>query len=167
VAGWKIEIGAETRVGGRRATFVNIIDFDQYMVCFPDGSYKVVSTADLDPKDNPQSLPRPVDDYSPAELEEAYRWYETLKDLLDAKVPRGERSAFVATAALVLKAGQSTVWRRIQSWDGNPLSLVRERPNGGRGKSRMAPERDALMSKVIGDHYMNKRQRPPKEVYDD
>lgn len=167
MANWKIEIGAETRLGGRRATFVSVIDFDQYMVCFPDGSYRVVGATDLDPKDDPQSVPRAFDDYSPAELEEAYRWYEALKDLLDGKVPRGERSAFVVAAALVLKAGQSTVWRRIQNWNGNPLSLVRERPNGGRGKSRMAPEREALMSKVIADHYMNRRQRPPKEVYDD
>ncbi len=112
MANWKIEIGAETRVGGRRATFVNVIDFDQYMICFPDGSYRVVSAADLDPKDDPQSVPRAFDDYSPAELEEAYRWYDALKDLLDGKIPRGERSAFVVAASLALKAGQSTVWRR-------------------------------------------------------
>ena len=105
MAGWKIEIGAETRVGGRRATFVNIIDFDQYMVCFTDGSYRVVGAAELDPKDDPQSVSRPFDDYSPVELEEAYRWYEALKDLLEGKVPRGERSACVTAAALALEAG--------------------------------------------------------------
>lgn len=163
----RYSVGEEVAIGGRLGRFVKILDFDRYLVRFENGDTRVVASEDLDGAPLIGAAKRHFDDCSPAEIEEAYRWRDALQPLLDGVVDRGERDAFIANAAEKLGVSRATIYRRLDQWNGDPVSLLPGKRPGGRGKSRLGDEREALLAHVLDREYFNRKQRNVKEVYND
>ncbi|AYV45189.1 hypothetical protein CFHF_03740 [Caulobacter flavus] len=153
-------------VGGRVGRFMRIIDFDRYLVRFDGGDTRVVTSAEigLEPTRLP---PRQFDDCTPEEINEAFRWKDVLAPLLDGLVERGGKDAFVTKAAKALGVGRATVYRRIDQWNGDPISLLPGKRSGGVGQSRLGDERSALLAHLIEKQYLNRKQRNVYEFYKD
>ena len=160
-------VGEQVAVGGRLGRFVRILDFDRYLVRFENGDTRVVGSEELDGAPVIGAAKRHFDDCSPAEIEEAYRWRDALQPLLDGAVDRGERDAFIANAAEKLGVSRATIYRRLDQWNGDPVSLLPGKRPGGRGKSRLGDAREALLAHVLDKEYFNRKQRNVKEVYND
>ena len=85
--GLRLDAGVNVTIGKRPATIVRVLDLDSYLVRFESEEHRVVGRKDTD---DPRSVSAPIralDDYSPKETEEAYRWWETLKPLLTGTIP--------------------------------------------------------------------------------
>jgi len=160
-------VGEEVSVGGRAGRFVKILDFDRFMVRFESGETRVVTAQEIDHEPVFSAPKRHYDDCSPDEIETAYRWHDTLKPLLEKSVGRGEREAFVAAAAHTLATSPATIYRRLEHWNGDPVSLLPGKRSGGQGQSRLGDERKALLAHIIDKEYLNRRQRNVVEVYHD
>lgn len=159
-------VGEEVTISGRAARFVKILDFDLFLVRFENGDTRAVTSGDVDRVDAVARSKRHFDDCSPAEIELAYRWREVLGPLLDQTVERGERDAIIAAAAKTLAVSRATIYRRLEQWNGDPVSLLPGKRSGGRGRSRLGDERVALLSYLIDKEYLNRKQRNVKEFYD-
>jgi putative transposase len=160
-------VGEEVSVGGRAGRFVKILDFDRFMVRFESGETRVVTAQDIDRAPVFGASKRHYDDCSPDEIQEAYRWHDALKPVLENSLERGEREAFVSAVADKLGVGRATVYRRLEQWNGDPVSLLPGKRPGGRGQSRLGNERHALLAHIIDQEYLNRRQRNVQEVYND
>ncbi|MQT13060.1 Mu transposase C-terminal domain-containing protein [Segnochrobactrum spirostomi] len=160
-------VGEQVSIGGRVGRFVRILDFNRFLVRFESGDVRLVAPGDVDRDGNTLDVKRHFDDCTPAEIELAYRWRDALRPLLDQSTERGGRDAVVASAAEMLGVSRATVYRRLDQWNGDPVSLLPGRRSGGRGRSRLGDERDALLSFLIDKEYLNRKQRNVKEFYDD
>lgn len=160
-------VGEEVSVRGRKGRFVSILDFDRFMVRFENGDTRVITSADIDRGPPIRMPPREYDDCTPEEIEEAYRWHNTLRPVLEEKIGRGEREAFITTAAERLHVSRATIYRRLEQWNGDPVSLLPGKRSGGRGRSRLGQEREALLAHIIDKEYLSRRQRGISEVYTD
>jgi putative transposase len=160
-------VGQEVTVGGRAARFAKILDFDRYLVRFANGDTRVVTSEEIDSAPVIGSAKRHFDDCSPAEIGEAYRWRDALQPLLDGAIKRGDRDDAIAGAAKKLGVSRATIYRRLDQWNGDPVSLLPGKRPGGRGKSRLGSEREGLLAHVLDKEYFNRRQRNVTEVYND
>ena len=160
-------VGEAVAISGRVGRFVKILDFDRFLVRFENGATRVVTASEIDCADAAVDTKRYFDDCSPAELELAYRWRDALQPLLDQKAERGKRETIIAAAAEKLGVSRATVFRRLEQWNGDPVSLLASKRPGGRGRSRLGDERDALLKFLIHKEYLNRKQRNVKEFYDE
>lgn len=163
----RFSLGEEVFVNGQRGFFVRILDFDRFMVRLDSGEIRVVTTQEVD-KAPPVRMPlRKHDDCSPKEIEEAYRWLGALRPILSNEVGQGQRDAYVNEAAQRLGTSRATVYRRLEQWNSDPISLLPGKRPGGQGKSRLGQEREALLAHILDKEYLNRRQRSVVEVYRD
>lgn len=163
--GLRLDAGVNVTIGKRPATIVRVLDLDSYLVRFESEEHRVVGRKDID---DPRSVSAPIralDDYSPKETEEAYRWWEVLKPLLTGTISRGEKSDFIIEASKVLGVDRATVYRRVKGYTGSVMSLLPKGGQGARGQRRMSAERDALLDAIIRKHYLVRNQPAPMTVY--
>lgn len=163
--GLRLDTGVNVTIAKRPATIVRVLDLDSYLVRFDNEDHRVVGRKDID---DPRSVGAPIralDDYSPKETSEAYRWWEVLKPLLTGTIGRGEKSDFMIEAGKVLGVDRATVYRRVTGYNGTVMSLLPRGGQGGRGQRRMNADRDALLDAVIRKHYLIRNQPAPMTVY--
>lgn len=160
-------VGEEISASGRTGRIVRVLDFDQFLVRFDNGDTRVITSEAIERGPPIRMPPREYQDCTPEEIEEAYRWHAVLQPLLGGQVKRGERIAFLANAAERLQISRATLYRRVDQWNGDPVSLLPGKRPGGVGKSRLGQEREALLAHVIDKEFLSKRQRGVREVYKD
>lgn len=130
--GLRLDAGVSVTIGKRPANIVRVLDLDSYLVRFENEEHRVVGRKDID---DPRSVGTPIralDDYTPEETSEAYRWWEVLKPLLTGSIPRGEKSNFMVEAGQILGVDRATVYRRVTGYNGTVMSLL---PKGGQSVS--------------------------------
>ena len=94
---------------------------------------------------------------------EARKWMECIRPLLN----RADRSSeVIRKTAAEYKVHPSTIYRRLAAWDvhGREDALVPMKSDGGRGKSRLRPDVDELITSSIECHYLNKQRLKIKDV---
>jgi putative transposase len=99
----------------------------------------------------------------PSQLTEARKWMECVRPLLN----RADRSPeVIRSRAVEYKVHPSTIYRRLAAWDlhGREDALVPMKSGGGRGKSRLRPDVDELITSSIESHYLNKQRLKIKDV---
>ncbi|MBD3833017.1 MAG: Mu transposase C-terminal domain-containing protein [Brevundimonas sp.] len=163
--GLRLDAGVNVTIGKRPATIVRVLDLDSYLIRFENEEHRVVGRKDID---DPRSVSAPIralDDYTPAETSEAYRWWEVLKPLLIGTVSRGEKSNFMIAAGKTLGVDRATVYRRVTGYNGTVMSLLPKGGQGGRGRRRMSTDRNALLEAVIQKYYLVRNQPAPMTVY--
>ena len=97
---------------------------------------------------------------------EMYARGKVIKALYDCGRISLER-ARAAAAELVVSV--PTIYRLVRRYreTGRLSSLIPAKPNGGRGKMRLAPEVDATVRGVIETFYLTKQQRTIRDAYDE
>lgn len=163
----KLHAGAGVTIRRRPAVIVRVADLDSYLVRYDNDDLQFVSRIDIDDPDTIEKPRRSIDDWSERDIEEASRWYEALKPVLENQIPHGEVSAFLTVVAKSLGKNRSTIYRRLANYDGTMMSLAPKGGQGGRGRSRMSNEREALLDAIIRKRYLNRDQYKPKYVYDE
>lgn len=99
------------------------------------------------------------------EWEEAEEWHEIIKPLL--VIPRRSRKIVEEVAK---KAGvhASTIYRKIAKLEQTERisSLKPENRNGGKGKSRIGEEKEAILQLIIETVYLNKQKPDFQDTYE-
>lgn len=152
--------GSRFRFKEEDVVVIKPIDVDTVLVRrVPDGSTVAAAIRDLSNEDVLPAKPEPLpDDLSPEDLEKAEKVRKALEPLLGrGRVPLSEQLA----VAKALRLSVPTIQRRRSAYErtGSLLSLIRPKPDGGKGKSRISAEGDALIDHAIKTHYL-KRTRP-------
>ncbi|WP_448206454.1 Mu transposase C-terminal domain-containing protein [Azospirillum sp. sgz302134] len=148
--------GSILYLGPEQVRVAKPIDFYTVLVTrVGDGSVLVAKTTDLTTRPPTDAGPTQValESLTPEQIAEADRRVAMLTPLLSHGRAPGAVQAEVAAS---LGVSRSTVYRMRRRYLENPRrsALVRGKPDGGRGKSRLSPEQDALLNEVIEKHYL-------------
>ncbi|WP_433983196.1 DDE-type integrase/transposase/recombinase [Tunturiibacter empetritectus] len=94
---------------------------------------------------------------------QAGKWMECIRPLRN---PADRSRDLVLNRAAEYKIHPSTIYRRLAAWDlhGREEALVPLKSDGGRGKSRLRPDVDELITSSIECHYLNKQKLKIKDV---
>lgn len=163
--------GAVVIHDNKRYVVKNTVDF--YTVTGREeatGSRKLLDVRDLRPPADPDQ-PAAVEDRELSEIEkadwdEANRRHEIIKPLLSTRRRTREMVEELARLAGIH-------WTTVYSWvnayesDGRVSSLAPYHPNGGRGKSRLAPRVEEILQEVLDDYYLGKKKYTAQETADE
>jgi putative transposase len=103
-----------------------------------------------------------IEDFDDNEWETAQKRLAVIRPLVENK-GNGELAKEIAKENNISLA---TLYRWIKNFEdtGQITSLVPEKSNGGRGKGRLLPEVDAIISNAIEEIYLTKQKNPLKKV---
>jgi putative transposase len=75
----------------------------------------------------------------------------------------------VKSVALEMGIGLSSLYRKIEIYETTGLvsELIPRRSGGGRGRSRLTPEAEAVIASTIDEVYLNKQRRSIKKTADE
>ena len=98
------------------------------------------------------------------EWQEAVKWFKIIEPLLH--VPRRTQE-LVKEAARAANIGTSTIYKKISKYEetGRISSLIPAKSSGGKGKGRISPEAEAILSTTIADVYLSKQRRSLENTY--
>ena len=157
-----IKDGAEVQCGDRRFIIHQVLGFDAVVAQDPGtGELERLAIADLRPvvsADAPASSAPNLAELDDRDWEEARRRLDLIAPLLEGT--RCPRSVVVERA----RAGECDVttlyrWARLYRASGLLSSLLPQKPNGGRGKSRLSPDVEKILTQTIEEHYLTRQQR--------
>lgn len=123
----------------------------------PVKALQLVETSSSDPTDKFLHVKEAA--YSKAQYK-----LEVIKPLLTGKVT----DARLDEVAQAQGVSRSTLRRWFYSYRqaGSVLALVEKTRTGGKGRSRLKPEVEAIISQVIIDEYLNNKEKTPAQVYE-
>lgn len=168
--GIAIERGGEVDVGGRRYVITHVLDLDYVMAQQTStGQVERVAIADIrEPRAaQPEATITPdLSQLDGADWDEARRRQRAVKELL--LLPRRNREAVKAHADF-LSVDVATLYRWMRAYrsTGRLDSLLPAKPSGGRGKSRLDPELDKIITTGIEQFYLTKQQRSVRSTADE
>jgi putative transposase len=153
--------GAEVRCGDRSLVVRQALGFDAVLVEDPEtGEIERLGIADLRPAtaEAADGSTTNLNDFSAGDWAEARRRRDLIAPLLDGT--RCPRSIVVERA----RAGDCATttlyrWARLYRASGRLSSLLPEQSSGGRGKSRLNPGVEQILTQTIEDYYLSRQQR--------
>jgi putative transposase len=101
---------------------------------------------------------------SEEEWKEALKWFKIIEPLIDS--PRRTQK-MVAEAARAANVGTSTLYKKLAKYEetGRVSSLITTKSSGGKGKSRLSPEAEAILSATIQEVYLDKQKPSLEHTY--
>ncbi|HEY1722255.1 MAG TPA: Mu transposase C-terminal domain-containing protein [Magnetospirillaceae bacterium] len=146
------------------------LSFDDFLVAWDD-DHKTQSVKrfafDQEEFTTPKPNARNIETATPEELEDANRWYEACKPVIEVDRPPW---ALYRAAAKTLDVHPSTIRRAIKRYrenDNSILALLRPPADGGRGGIRLADEVYAILQGVIEDYYLTLKSRSINSTYEE
>jgi putative transposase len=153
--------GAEVRCGDRSLVVRQALGSDAVLVEDPQtGGIERLGISDLRPttEEPADSSTTNLNDVSDRDWAEARRRQDLIAPLLDGtRCPRSivvERARAGDCAATTLYR-----WARLYRASGRLSALLPEKSNGGRGKSRLNPAVEQILTQTIKEHYLTRQQR--------
>jgi putative transposase len=154
---------------GKRYTITHVLDLEA-VLCKEEGTETQVRLyiKDLTPVISAQdenSVDADLTSISDADWAEAKRRYDIIRPLLSMR----RTTEGVAEQARAAGVHLSTIYRWIDTYqrDGRLSSLIPTKRPGGRGKSRLPPETEAILKATIDDYYLTAQRRSPQKTADE
>ncbi len=163
-----IVLGASCNFNGNQATLQKFIDFKKVIIQeVVSGELHVVEISKLDFSEKRIVNKNYIDSISDDDWKEANKRYTIIKPLIE--VERGmkleiNKTLLVQNLAEEHNVGYTTIYRWLSAYNQTGLlsSLVPNKRDGGRNKSRLSEEVVLLMDKTIQDYYLNSQKRSKK-----
>lgn len=166
-SGLLLQDGAEVESGGRRFVIVQLLGFD-FVVARDDETKELrrLAVVDLNPVAAPLSAAPVQPDL--AELDD-HDWAEARRRLdLIGPLIDGARCPRVVIVERAWGAGldASTLYRWARAYRASGLlsSLLPFKPSGGRGKSRLCPAVEKIVTEAITEHFLTRQQRTARST---
>jgi putative transposase len=161
--------GAIVYLDNDKYQITNIIDLDKVLARHCEtGQYKNLDIYSLKNKDNQEGSIELndlsiIDDKDWATANQRFQW---IKPLLTSASNKIEIVKEIANAA---KVHPATVYRWVNIYQDSGLvsSLRPQKKTGGKNKSRLTPEIEALLNTVIEEHYLTVQKKTPQAVIDE
>lgn len=157
-----IKHGAEVDCGGRRFVIRQVLGFETVVAQDSEtGELERLAIADLRPMgsaDGSVDAAPNLAELDDRDWAEARRRLELIAPMLDgARCPR----SIVVERARSGGVNETTLyrWARTYRVSGLLSSLLPRKPNGGRGKSRLEPTVEKIITQAIEEHYLTRQQR--------
>jgi putative transposase len=152
-----IAVGAAVECDGKRLTITHLLDLDT-VLAQEEGSETTtrLHVKDLAPPAHQQNDNEPETDLttvSDDDWQEAKRRLQIIRPLLGTR----RKKESVTEQARSAGVHYVTIYRWIDAYEreGRLSALLPNRPPGGRGKSRLLPETEAIIKATIEDYYLN------------
>jgi len=164
-----IKPGNVVNIEGKEFLIEKIIDNgSQLMLKTTQNEIKIIPLSELN-KDNKKNNVQPafttLENIKDELLKEAQRKFEIIKPLLDDNT-RTKKA--VEKRAKETNTHTATIYRWIKEYKENGetlLALIPKRSNqGGKGKSRLNPQTEAIINYYIEKEYLNKQKIPAKHL---
>ncbi len=140
----------------------------QLMLKSPDNEIKIIPISELNKENENKIQPTfsSLDNIKDKLLKEAQKRFEIIKPLLNDEV-RTKKA--VEERAKETNTHPATIYRWIKEYKENGetlLALIPKRSNqGGKGKSRLDPQTEAIINYYIEKEYLNKQKIPVKHLH--
>lgn len=158
-----LAVGAVIGVGGNRYVISNHLDLESVLAKNQEtGISKIIPLRDITPVSSLSASEKQehlelslIDEL---DWKEADGWYGSLRALISDRHLTKDKVKQVADKAGVHLA---TVYRKLKILEthGRLSSLVKTKSDGGKGKSRLSPEVNAVVIDTIDQFYFNKEQK--------
>lgn len=167
-----LEPGASVESGGKRYKITHLLDLEA-VLCeeVSTGKKERLFIKDLEPvsakanAEGESSEPGVPDlsELSEKEWQEAYRRFDIIRPLLD---PSRHSTEGVAEQARAAGVHSSTIYRWIDAFErtGQTSALLPAKKPGGKGRSRLSQETEAVLHATIEDFYLNKQRRSAEKT---
>lgn len=162
------EPGAPVVCGGKRYVITHILTLESVLAKNQDsGESESLKIADLELLRIDQSGDAKIGSLtliSDKEWQEAVKWFKIIEPLLD--VTR-RTQPMIAEAARAAHVGTSTLYKKIAKYEetGRVSSLISAKSSGGKGKSRISQEVEAILNATIKEVYLHKQKRSLEKTY--
>lgn len=157
--GIAIERGGEVDVGGQHYVITHVLDLDFVMAQQTAiGQVERVAIADIW---EPRAL------IQRTRLHPIYRSLTALTEALLALPCRIRETVKEYADALTVDVATLYRWMRAYRSTGRLDSLSPAKPSGGRGKSRLDPQLDKIITTAIEQFYLTKQQRSVRSTADE
>lgn len=161
-------VGAAVESGGIRYTITHLLDLET-VLCKEEGGEKSVRLhiKDLTPithqSEDEQKPETELADVSDEDWREANRRFQIIRPLLAASHRTREG---VAEQGRMTNVHVTTVYRWIDAYErsGRVSALLPTRRPGGRGKSRLPSEVEAIVKATVEDFYLNSQKRSSQKT---
>ncbi|WP_457562772.1 helix-turn-helix domain-containing protein, partial [Caminibacter pacificus] len=140
----------------------------QLMLKSPNNEIKIIPISELNKEHENKIQPTfsSLDNIKDELLKEAQKRFEIIKPLLDDEI-RTKKA--VEQRAKETNTHPATIYRWIKEYKENGetlLALIPKRNNqGGKGKSRLDPQTEAIINYYIEKEYLNKQKIPVKHLH--
>lgn len=153
--------------GGERYVITHILSLESVLAKSQDsGKSETLKISDLAVIEDTQedNEVRDLVLVSEEEWKEAIKWFKIIEPLIDS--PRRTQN-MVAEAARAANVGTSTLYKKLAKYEetGRVSSLITTKSSGGKGKSRLSPEAEAILSATIAEEYLDKQKRSLEKTY--
>ncbi len=166
--GLKLSVGETVFVDGDQCQIVAVLDLERVVVeSSLDRSRRTVSISALRQKSKLESVSRVdavLDGISSENWAIAEKRLEAIRPLLDQPT-RTKASVRTRAEELGISYGPLYAWIRRFGTNGLLSSLLPHDRSGGRGRSRLSSEGEALIFKTIESHFLNNQKLTPQAVY--
>jgi putative transposase len=166
-SGLLLQDGAEVDSGGRRFVIMQLLGFDLVVARDVETQeLRRLAVVDLNPVGTPSSTTAVQPDLAgldERDWAEARRRLELIGPLLDgARCPR----AAIVERARGAELDASTLYRWARAYRASGLlsSLLPYKPSGGRGKSRLPPAVEQIVTDAIAEHFLTRQQRTARST---
>ena len=164
-----IKPGNVVNIEGKEYLIEKILDNgSQLMLKTPQNEIKIIPLLELNKDKKPNIKPAfsTLENIKDELLKEAQRKFEIIKPLLDDNT-RTKKA--VEKRAKETNTHPATIYRWIKEYKENGetlLALLPKRTNqGGKGKSRLDPQTEAIINYYIEKEYLNKQKIPVKHLH--
>lgn len=154
--------------GGERYVITHILSLENVLAKSQvSGKSESLKISDLQVIEDTEEYKTEIRDLvlvSKEEWKEAVEWFKIIEPFINT--PRQTQS-MVAEAARAANVGVSTLYKKLAKFEetGRVSSLITAKSSGGRGKSRLSPESEAILSATIKEEYLNKQKRSLEKTY--
>jgi len=159
--------GAAVQSGGKQYVITHILDLDTVLCKEDEGGTTVrLHVKDLAPliqqSDEEKRPESDLSSISDEDWREANRRFHIIRPLLGTRRTKEGVAEQARTAGVHL----TTIYRWIDAYErsGRVSELLPTKRPGGRGKSRLPPETEAILQATIEDFYLNNQKRSAQKV---
>lgn len=165
-----ITIGCNCSYNEIQATIQKFVDFKSVIIREDySGDLHIVQISELEFEGKVQVDQAYIDSINDFDWMEANRRYSIIKPLIE--IEKGDKikvnkTVFVQELAETHEVGYATIYRWLSVFNTTGLvsSLVRGKPPGGKGESRLNEETDLIIQDTIESFYQTSQRRTKKQV---
>jgi len=162
--------GAAIESDGRRYVITHILSLEAILAKDQETGRSIkLKLCDVTPPSQP-SIPKKTEAKDLALIEQkdwttAERWFSRIYPLLSGR----RTDEMVRAVAQEAGVHRTTVYRKLALYEqsGRVSDLTPTKPSGGKGRSRLAPEAEAIVDSLLKEVYLNRQKRSIKKTADE